>query len=173
MPYDPYATSFPAATLTVSLPELDADGALPRNAYARKGNRSPAVNWGALPAGTRSLMVTGFDADSPIPGGFWHWVVKDLPADVAGLMAGVGASDATLPGAARHRPTSMGQLGYAGVNPPPGTGTHRLFLCVTALDVALLEVPADASTSQLLIAAIPHTLGRGIAVGTSQAPEVS
>ncbi len=173
MPYDPYATSFPAPSFAVSLPDLDADGALPPSAYARTGNRSPAVAWAALPAGTQSLMLTGFDADSPIPGGFWHWVVKDLPADVTGLGAGAGASDATLGGVARHRPTSMGQLSYAGVNPPPGTGTHRLFICVTALDIAVLEVPADASTTQLLIAAIPHTLGRGIAIGTSQAPAAS
>ena len=116
-------------------------------------------------------MLTAFDADSPIPGGFWHWLVTDLPADLTELPAGVGARDDTLPGAAVHRPGSMGALAFAGVNPPPGTGTHRLFVCATALDVPTLDLPVDAGPAQLHITAIPHTLGRGIAVATSQAPE--
>jgi Raf kinase inhibitor-like YbhB/YbcL family protein len=168
--YDPYATSFPTAGFAVDLPGLGADHRLARSAYAREGNRSPAVSWGDLPEGTSSLMITAFDADSPIPGGFWHWLACDLPPLPAGLGEGAGTSDATLPGDGRHLATSMGVPAYAGVNPPPGTGTHRLFVCVTALSAPALDVPVDAGAAQLLIAAIPHTLGRGIAVGLSDAP---
>jgi Raf kinase inhibitor-like YbhB/YbcL family protein len=173
MTYDPYATSFPAPAVELSLAGLGSDGSLPRTAYASEGNQSPAIRWGDMPPGTASVMVTAFDPDSPIPGGFWHWLAKDIPGGAGGLPAGAGASDDTLPGAGVHIAGSMGDLRYAGVNPPPGTGVHRLFVCVTALDVPTLDVPADAGPARLLIAAIPHTLGRGIAIGTSQAPPAS
>jgi Raf kinase inhibitor-like YbhB/YbcL family protein len=169
---DPYATSFPAPPIALTLPDLPADGSLPRSAFAQEGNRSPSLAWAELPEGSRSLMVTAFDPDAPIPGGFWHWLVTDLPADLAGLATGAGTSDLTLPGTGRHIAGSMGAAAYAGVNPPPGTGTHRLFVCVTALGVATLDVPPTAGPARLLIAAIPHTLGRGIAVATSEAPPV-
>jgi Raf kinase inhibitor-like YbhB/YbcL family protein len=171
MSHDPYANSFPTASFPLVLPDRDQDGRLPRSAWARYGNVSPTVRWSGLPAGTESLLVTAFDPDAPIPGGFWHWLVKDVPAGAEGLAAGAGADDASLPGAAVHLQGSMGLARYAGVNPPPGTGTHRLYVCATALSVASLEVAVDAGAAQLHIAAIPHTLGRGIAVATSQAPE--
>jgi Raf kinase inhibitor-like YbhB/YbcL family protein len=173
MPYDPYATSFPAPPFPVFLPELQDGDALPRSAYAREGNRSPRITWGPLPEGTRSLIVTAFDPDAPIPGGFWHWLVKDGRTHADGLAAGVGAPDGVLPGAAAHLRSSMGHAHYVGVDPPAGTGTHRLFVCAVALGVETLEVAADAGPAALYIAAIPHTLGRGIAVGTSQAPEAA
>ena len=114
-------------------------------------------------------MVTAFDADAPIPGGLWHWWVQDVAADCDGLPVGAGASDESLPGLASHRANGLGLRSYSGVNPPPGTGTHRLFVCVTALDVDHLEVPQDAGPSMLSIVAIGHTLGRGLAIATSTA----
>jgi hypothetical protein len=53
------------------------------------------------------------------------------------------------------------------VKPPPGTGTHRLFIAVTALSVETLELPENASLAMLNIAMIPHALGRAILIGTS------
>jgi phosphatidylethanolamine-binding protein (PEBP) family uncharacterized protein len=53
------------------------------------------------------------------------------------------------------------------VKPPPGTGTHRLFIAVTALSVETLELSGDASLAMLNIAMVPHTLGRAILIGTS------
>jgi Raf kinase inhibitor-like YbhB/YbcL family protein len=62
-------------------------------------NRSPALTWGDVPAGTRSFVLTCHDPDVPtkpddvnqegreVPGGlprtdFYHWVLVDLPVDV-------------------------------------------------------------------------------------------
>jgi phosphatidylethanolamine-binding protein (PEBP) family uncharacterized protein len=68
-------------------------------------------------------------------------------------------------------PNDLGQRGYSGVNPPPGTGAHRLHLCVPALDVPALDVPDGARLAMLNILMISHTLGRAVLIGTSQAPE--
>ncbi|GAA2908215.1 hypothetical protein Acy02nite_90850 [Actinoplanes cyaneus] len=158
MTYDPYALAFPAPAFTVTSKDFTDGGALPDSAYQPR-NESPELSWGPLPEGTRSLVVTAFDADAPIPGGLWHWAVKDIPATLNGLAHGAGAGTALV--------NDLGSTGYAGVNPPPGTGTHRLFICVTALAVASLELPEGASRALLNITLIPHTLGRAIIIGTS------
>ncbi|GAB7037174.1 MULTISPECIES: YbhB/YbcL family Raf kinase inhibitor-like protein [Catenuloplanes] len=159
MTYDPYALAFPAPAFAVTSTDFTHGGALPDSAY-QPLNESPALSWGPLPGGTRSLVVTAFDADAPIPGGLWHWAVKDVPATLSGIPHGGGAGTALV--------NDLGVTGYTGAKPPAGTGTHRMFICVTALAVDSLEVPHDASRALLNIAMIPHTLGRGIIVGTSE-----
>ena len=169
MSYDPYALAFPASAFPVSSKDFEAGGALPASAYASESTpgESPELSWGPLPEGTRSLVVTAFDADAPIPGGLWHWVVKDIPSTVSGLASGAGSD---LPPGAIHLTNDLGVTGWSGVNPPPGTGTHRLYLCVTALDVDVLDVPDGASLAMFNILLIAHTLGRAVLVGTSQPP---
>jgi Raf kinase inhibitor-like YbhB/YbcL family protein len=167
--HDPYALAFPAPAFTLTSTDVDERGQLPRSAYAEEGDRSPALTWTDLPEGTRSLLVTAYDADAPVPGGLWHWVLTDVPATAGGLAAGAGSPEGTVPGATAL-PNDLGRAGYSGVNPPPGTGVHRLFIAATALDVEHLEVPTGASTALVHVLAIPHTLGRAVLVATSTAP---
>lgn len=116
------------------------------------------------------MVVTGFDPDAPIPGGLWHWAVKDLPADVPGLPRDAGrVGGQHLPPHSVALVNDLGVAGYSGVNPPPGTGTHRLVLAVTALDVETLDLPDGASLALVNITMIAHTLGRALLTGTSQA----
>lgn len=168
MPYDPYALAFPAPGFTLTSEDVAPGAALPDRCWATGGDSSPQLSWTDLPAGTRSLVVTAFDADAPIPGGLWHWVLVDVPVSAAGLAAGAGATDGSgLPAGARHLPNDLGVTGWSGVNPPPGTGTHRLHLCVTALSTPTAQVPEGASTALVHIALIGATLGRAVLVGTS------
>lgn len=163
MTYDPYALAFPAPTFTLGSPDFQNGGPLPATAYATADGpgESPALTWDSLPTGTRSLVVTAFDADAPIPGGLWHWAVKDIPATASGLPRGAAVPTALV--------NDLGFHGYSGAKPPPGTGTHRMFVCVTALDVDTLDLPDGASRAMLNILMIPHTLGRAVLVGTSTA----
>ncbi|AGZ42712.1 YbhB/YbcL family Raf kinase inhibitor-like protein [Actinoplanes friuliensis] len=154
--YDPYALAFPAAAFRLSSPDFTDGGPLPATALASGGNRPPVLYWNGLPAGTRSLVLTAFDADAPIPGGLWHWAVKDVQP-----VHGEHTTPLT---------NSLGVAGWSGANPPPGTGTHRMIFCATALDVAVLDVPEGASLALVQILMIPHTLGRGLLTGTSEAP---
>lgn len=169
-PYALQAEAFPAPGFTLSSDDVGADGTLPSACYARGGGLSPALSWTGLPPEAASLLITAFDADSPVPGGFWHWLLLDVPASAGGLPTGAGSPGGALPAGSRSWRNDLGSTGYCGVNPPPGTGTHRLFLAATALDVPHLDVPAAASAAMVHVLAIPHTVARAVLVATSTAP---
>jgi phosphatidylethanolamine-binding protein (PEBP) family uncharacterized protein len=67
-------------------------------------------------------------------------------------------------------PNGLGTYGYLGASPPKGDRVHRYFFAVHALDVAHLELPHGRRTAPSLAAAtaVPHTLARGVLVGTYQ-----
>jgi Raf kinase inhibitor-like YbhB/YbcL family protein len=168
MSYDPYSVALPAPEITLLSLDFTNGGALPRYAFAAAAgglDEPPAVQWDELPDGTESLFVTLFDADAPIPGGFWHWAVAGITATEIGLPRGAAGS---LPGPAAQLGNSMGAEGYAGANPPPGTGTHHNYLAVTALSTPALELPANAGLALVHAVIIPHMLGRGVLVATAE-----
>jgi hypothetical protein len=165
-PYDrlPAVPSFPLTSTDV------ADGApLPpahfsaMSGVAQAADRSPQLSWTGFPAATRSFVITMYDADAPTPSGLWHWALADVPAEVAGIDA--GAPD--LPEGAFHLPNDVGVAGYIGAAPPPGTGKHRYFTAVNALDVpsvTALGVTPQTSPAALSFFILEHTLARGLLV---------
>jgi Raf kinase inhibitor-like YbhB/YbcL family protein len=163
----PYDNNFPTAPLEVRIPGAP-DGALPAASWSSDTapGASLAVAWGAVPKGTRSLLVTVFDADAPVPGGFWHWVAL-VPADAGALDE--GASGASMPAGSIELANSFGVQGYVGGNPPVGTGTHRYFVAVHALSVPVADVPEAPSTALLHALIVPLTLARGTASVTATA----
>ncbi len=96
------------------------------------GNISPALSWKGAPAATKSFAVTMFDPDAT--GGWWHWIVYDIPANVHAL--GGGAGDAPLPAGMRVGRNDFGVMGYGGACPPPGSGVHHYRFTVWALGTA-------------------------------------
>lgn len=165
MTYDPYAAAFPAPAFSLTSADFSDGAALPDSAYADGGNTPPDLRWNDVPEGTRSFVLTAFDADAPIPGGLWHWVVTDIPASARDLPSGADTPDATV-----TQTNDLGQRGYSGAQPPPGTGIHHMYFCLTALDVPTLDLPAGSSTALLNITMIGHTLGRAVLKGTSTPP---
>ena len=55
-------------------------------------------------------------------------------------------------------------IGYRGPAPPPGSGQHRYFFKLYALD-SVLEVPAGATKQQLTDAMAGHILAEGQLIG--------
>ena len=112
-------------------------------------NLSPEITWRNPPPGTRSFAVLVHDPDAPTGGaGFWHWAVVDIPATCSNLPQGAGSVDgANLPSGARQLRSDYGSACWGGPCPPEGDKPHRYIFTVYALDVARLELPADATTS--------------------------
>lgn len=165
---DPYSLlpEVPAFTLTSKDAPTDEQLAL-AHVYsgmgAGGGNRSPQLSWAGFPAETRSFVVTCFDPDAPIPGGFWHWTLVDVPADVTELPTGAGsATGSGVPEGAFQVPNDLGERAYAGAAPPPGDRPHRYLFAVLALDVPQLGVNDQVTPAVVNFTALGHTLARAV-----------
>jgi Raf kinase inhibitor-like YbhB/YbcL family protein len=170
MACDPYARLAPVPAFTVISSDV-ADGEpfpTPQMSgiFGAGGeDLSPHLAWSGFPEATRSFVVTMFDADAPIPSGFWHWAVVDIPASVSELPTGAGAPDGSgLPAGAFQLPNDARLAQYVGPAPPPGDPPHRYYIAVTAVDVDSLGVDQDATPALLYGALISHTLGRAMIV---------
>jgi Raf kinase inhibitor-like YbhB/YbcL family protein len=128
----------------------DGDAVPMRNVFNESGcdgeNFSPEFHWSGVPQGAKSLAFTIFDLDAPALGGWWHWVVFNIPVTAGGLPDGAGDKHAGRlpPGSVQCR-NDYGEPGYGGPCPPPGT-THRYVAKVYALDVEKLSLGADPSS---------------------------
>lgn len=112
------------------------------------GNQSPALIWGALPPGTRSVAITVFDPDAPTGSGWWHWIAYDIPGNTTQLAQDGGATGGhNLPPGAKMARNDFGVKGYGGACPPPGARAHRYIFTVHALKVPRLQVPDEASAA--------------------------
>lgn len=154
---------------SVTSPDVTDGQPLPNGAVGAGDNTSPALEWSGAPEGTKSFVVTCFDPDAPTPGGFWHWIVVDLPGDTTGLEAGAGKGDDSLPGGAFHIRNDVGHAAYDGAAPPEGDAHHRYYFVVHAVGEDTLGVDADASPAVVSFNLAFKTLGRAILVGTHQA----
>jgi Raf kinase inhibitor-like YbhB/YbcL family protein len=111
------------------------------------GNLSPALEWKDAPDGTQSFVLTVYDPDAPTGSGWWHWVVYDIPASATAIPA-AAMSGKGLPAGAVEGRTDLGTPGYLGPCPPEGS-THRYIFTITALKVAKLDVPQDATAAMI------------------------
>lgn len=166
-------------------------------------NRSPALSWSGVPAGTRSIAVTCVDPDAPSdptdvnqPGrtvsadlprvDFSHWLLADLPADLASIAEGAegigvvaggkpisdgasggvrGANDFT---SWFEGDDEMGGIygGYDGPCPPANDSIlHHYRFTVYALDVASLGLEAGFRLAEFETAVAGHVLANASVTG--------
>lgn len=125
---------------------------------------SPPLSWRGVPPGTRTLALVVDDPDAPDPDApkmTWvHWVVYNIPPDVAGLAEGASR---TLPAGARDGRNDWRRMGYGGPCPP--VGRHRYFHKLYALDVELPDL-REPTKAQLEAAMQGHILAQAELVGT-------
>lgn len=169
--YDPYARLKPVPSFQVTSDDIADGRPLSKDHLAADvggTDVSPALAWAGFPAETKSFAVTMFDPDAPTGSGFWHWAVCNIPASVTSLPRGVGGEGGSLlPEGAITLPNEYRQPGYAGAAPPEGTGVHRYFIVVHAVDVDRVDVPPDSTPAVLGFNLHFHTLARGMLVPTA------
>jgi Raf kinase inhibitor-like YbhB/YbcL family protein len=127
------------------------------------GNVSPHLAWEGAPAGTESFVLTCYDPDAPTGSGWWHWVVANIPADVAELPTGASGKG-LLPAGALETRTDYGQPGFGGAAPPPGP-PHRYVFTIHALKAK--TIPVDREASGALVGFMVHMNGIGKATLTA------
>lgn len=156
-----------AAALVVSSPTIVADQPIPKRHTADGENVSPPIAWRGAPAMTKSFALICDDPDVPIPGGFVHWVVYNIPASASGVPEELPI-DPAAPMPASIAGATQGVSGfkrpiYRGPAPPAGKPHHYHFT-VYALDVTGL--PPGLTKAQLLDAMAGHVIAQGQLVAT-------
>ena len=128
---------------------------------------SPALEWSAVPEGTKSLALIVDDPDAPDPANprmTWvHWILYNIPATISSLPEGVDDND--LPAGVLQGLNDWNKTGYGGPCPP--IGKHRYFHKLYALDIILpdLERPTKAKLEEAMEG---HILDKAEMIGLYQ-----
>ena len=151
-----------AATMLLRSSDFSSGGTIPKAFMAVDcggQNRVPALAWSSPPASAKSFALVVHDPDAPVPGGFYHWVVYDIPASARAL----GGSTAP---AGRQGLRTTGKSGYYGPCPPPGPVHHYIFT-LYALDVSTVGASGALSASQLQARMSGHILAQATLEATA------
>ncbi len=159
----------PGAAIKVSSTALAADGAIDKHVTSYGDNVSPPIVWSPVSgAGSYAVVIEDPDAASDTP--FVHWTIWNIPAAANGLPEAVkGGLKAEGPGDAIQGQNGVGDIGYYGPHPPPGTGVHHYHFEVFALDT-MLKLTNGAEVGALQAAMKGHVIASGELIGTYAAP---
>ncbi len=139
-----YANAF-----ELTSPDLAGKDLMPNqfvfNGFGCKGeNQSPALKWSKAPEGTKSFAIIVHDPDAPTGGGgWWHWMVYNIPANVTSLPTNAGVPNSKVLGSAVQSKTDFDQTGWGGPCSPVGE-KHRYNFTVYALKVEKIDLPATS-----------------------------
>ncbi len=150
------------APMELRIPAFPEGGPIPRAHTADGADRSPALQWGDPPPGTRAFALVVDDPDAPV--GTWvHWMLYDLPGGARSLAEDQPRTP-DLPGGAHQGRNSWGRVGWNGPSPPPGP-PHRYIFRLSALS-APLGLPAGATRDQVEAALRGKVLAQATWMGT-------
>jgi len=110
------------------------EGEIPSRFSCDGRNISPELSWNDAPSDTKSFALIMHDPDAPVSGGFTHWLIYNIPANVHHIPENAPNQD-QLPGGGMQGKNNSGRYGYTGPCPP--SGTHRYFFRLYALDTIL------------------------------------
>ena len=187
----PAATQVATSDLQVSSPnftEVRPRKRIPEKNTCYGENWSPPLSWTGAPEGTQSLALIAEDLDHDT--GIWvHWVLYNIPADVAELQEGIPTSTLVLPDGTTQGTNDNKATGYNGPCPPTEVKSYAAYLSgadrkggamapklarryvftLYALD-RVLDLGPAATKTELLSAIEGHVLAKGQTMGKHQAP---
>lgn len=130
-------------------------------------NISPEISWSGVPASAKSLAIAVWDQDAPVSGGFYHWLILNVPVETKNLPEGAGnVTSHKAPTGAIQLFNDWGEAGYGGPC-PPGHIRHRYHFILYALNAQLPITPkskiseAAAAIKQSAIASAEQVLVYG------------
>lgn len=147
--------------ITVKSPAFEQGKPIPEEYTCDGRNISPPLRWSNIPEEAQSLAMIVDDPDAP-RGTFTHWIIWNIPPDLAEFSANVD-KEKMLPNGARQGINDAGKIGYTGPCPP--SGTHRYFFKVYALD-STIDLAPGANRKQIDDALRGKTIAQGELMGT-------
>jgi Raf kinase inhibitor-like YbhB/YbcL family protein len=134
---------------------------------------SPPLAWANAPSTTRTFVLICDDPDAPSPRNpaaepWVHWILLGIPSSATALPEGIKRKPMPdeVPGARQGTNSwPSDNIGYRGPAPPPGSGRHRYFFKLYALDCKL-DLKEGANKHQLQQAMAGHVLAEGQLMGT-------
>jgi len=168
----PPAIGAQVAELAVRSTAFEENQAIPLRNSAYGDNLSPEITWSGVPAGTATFALVLTDPDVPMPDGFVHWVIYNIPGTANGLPEGIPSETATLaePAGTTQGLMGMRRPGYFGPRPPAGGGVHHYVFHVYALD-SDLQLAEGLSREDLMSAIEGHIVGEGRLTGIFERAE--
>jgi Raf kinase inhibitor-like YbhB/YbcL family protein len=141
--------------MQISSPDFQNGAMIPRHFTCQAEDLNPTLQIEQVPADAQSLVLIVDDPDAPR--GTWvHWVVFNIPPSTTTI------EENSIPGTEGYN--DFGRNHWGGPCPPEGTGTHRYFFRLYALDTQL-QLPAGAKRSQVDAAMKGHILAEAQTMG--------
>ena len=160
---------------TMKLQSVFQEGGRIETKYTGEGpDVSPRLNWSGAPAETKSFALICDDPDAPSRANpfdepWVHWVIYNLPADATELPEGIPREptiSAPLSACQGTNSWESDNVGYLGPMPPEGSGEHRYYFKLYALDATLDLDPGAATKTTLMEAMESHILAECQLMGT-------
>ncbi|HZC35501.1 MAG TPA: YbhB/YbcL family Raf kinase inhibitor-like protein [Chthoniobacterales bacterium] len=129
-------------------------------------NLSPEITWRGAPAETKSFALAILDSDAPKTGGFYHWMIVNIPNSVRSLPVGAGNIERPLaPAGSVQLKNDYGEPGYGGPC-PPGHQVHHYHFLLYALKKEHLPIDQKTAPSAAATELQRDVLAKAEAVAT-------
>lgn len=150
------------AGFSLTSPTLTQGAMFPPDNTCAGANVSPAFAWTPGPSTAKSYALVLTDTFQ----GLVHWVLWDIPVDTRTLPAMLATTPMLTTPAGARQMAVMG-MGYTG--PCPSGNLHTYTFDLHAVDVAMLPVTANATTTQLKALVVSHSLAKATLSAPSSA----
>ena len=145
--------------LEISSPAFSVE-TIPQRYTSDGENVSPPLQWSKIPPETKQLVLICHDPDAPLPWGFTHWTLYNIPPNVTEIAEGEGNKYT-------EGLNTSGNNGNTGPAPPEGHGVHHYYFWLYALNQSLV-LRSGLNREELLKAIADSVTAQARLVGTYQ-----